>query len=112
MNCRADGEPEPSIRWYKDGELVRTSQIDPKSQRIVLPAGSLFFLRVLHSRRESDSGVYWCMAQNEFGVARSRNATLDIAGEYSCNQVATTKQSGVSTLELYPARTEEFSARL
>jgi hypothetical protein len=91
LNCKAEGEPDPIIEWYKDGELMKTSQSDSKSHRVLLPAGSLFFLRVTHGRKDSDSGVYWCVAHNKFGVARSRNATLDVAGEYSCKQIATTK---------------------
>lgn len=42
----------------------------------------LFGLQVIHSRRESDAGTYWCQAKNEFGVARSRNATLQVACKY------------------------------
>lgn len=36
---------------------------------------------MVHSRRESDSGVYWCEARNELGTVRSRNATLNVAGK-------------------------------
>ena len=42
---------------------------------MLLPDGSLFLLRAM----VKDSGVYWCVASNALGVARSINATLDIA---------------------------------
>ena len=43
--------------------------------RMLLPDGSLFLLRAM----VKDSGVYWCVASNALGVARSANASLDIA---------------------------------
>ncbi|XP_054744104.1 protein sax-3 [Anastrepha obliqua] len=76
FNCKAEGDPTPSVQWFKDGHELKT---DTGSHRIMLPAGGLFFLKVIHSRRESDAGTYWCVAKNEFGVARSRNATLQVA---------------------------------
>ncbi|KAF5269632.1 hypothetical protein FQR65_LT05971, partial [Abscondita terminalis] len=74
LNCHATGEPEPTITWYKDGSIVRTAQ-----HRVLLPAGNLFFLKVVQSRKESDGGVYWCEATNALGKSRSRNATLTVA---------------------------------
>lgn len=79
LNCMADGDPEPVISWYKYGREVLTAPSYPKSHRVILPKGSLFFLRVMQNKKEDDSGVYWCEASNSIGSVRSRNATLEVA---------------------------------
>uniref|UniRef100_A0A182N8T3 Roundabout n=1 Tax=Anopheles dirus TaxID=7168 RepID=A0A182N8T3_9DIPT len=76
LNCKAEGVPTPTVTWFKDGEPIKA---EPGSHKILLPAGGLFFLKVVHSRRESDAGVYWCEATNELGAARSHNATLQVS---------------------------------
>lgn len=83
LECRAEGDPPPVIRWYKDGVLLPAPGDAGASQprRAILPSGGLFFLRTAHARRDSDAGTYWCEAINKYGTTRSRNATLQVAGE-------------------------------
>ncbi|GFS64202.1 roundabout homolog 2 [Trichonephila inaurata madagascariensis] len=76
LNCKAEGRPEPTIEWYHEGAKVKNT-----ANRMVLPSGSLFFLHVIHTKREQDTGTYWCLATNEIGKTKSRNATLEVAGE-------------------------------
>ncbi|XP_068507420.1 roundabout homolog 2 isoform X7 [Syngnathus scovelli] len=80
LNCKAEGRPTPSVEWYKDGERVETDKDDPRSHRMLLPSGSLFFLRIVHGRRSKpDEGAYVCVARNYLGEAVSRNASLEVA---------------------------------
>ncbi|XP_039633630.1 roundabout homolog 3 isoform X1 [Perca fluviatilis] len=80
LNCKAEGRPAPMVEWYKDGERVETDREDPRSHRMLLPSGSLFFLRIVHGRRSKpDEGIYVCVARNYLGEAVSRNASLEVA---------------------------------
>lgn len=82
LNCKAEGRPSPTVEWYKDGERVETDKEDPRSHRMLLPSGSLFFLRIVHGRRSRlDEGVYTCVARNYLGEAISRNASLEVASK-------------------------------
>ncbi|XP_023683497.2 roundabout homolog 1 isoform X1 [Paramormyrops kingsleyae] len=80
LNCKAEGRPAPTVEWYKDGERVETDRENPRSHRMLLPSGSLFFLRIVHGRRSKpDDGSYVCVARNYLGEAASRNASLEVA---------------------------------
>ena len=56
LNCKASGTPEPEITWYKDGRIVHTAPSSPKSHRVILPTGSLFFLRVIQTKKDQVGG--------------------------------------------------------
>uniref|UniRef100_A0A673M2K9 Roundabout, axon guidance receptor, homolog 1 (Drosophila) n=1 Tax=Sinocyclocheilus rhinocerous TaxID=307959 RepID=A0A673M2K9_9TELE len=80
LNCKAEGRPNPTVEWYKDGERVETDRDNPRSHRMLLPSGSLFFLRIVHGRRSKpDEGSYVCVARNYLGEAVSHNASLEVA---------------------------------
>ncbi|XP_057206568.1 roundabout homolog 1 isoform X2 [Triplophysa rosa] len=80
LNCKAEGRPTPTVEWYKDGERVETDRDNPRSHRMLLPTGSLFFLRIVHGRRSKpDEGSYVCVARNYLGEAVSHNASLEVA---------------------------------
>ncbi|XP_031712862.1 roundabout homolog 1-like isoform X1 [Anarrhichthys ocellatus] len=80
LNCKAEGRPTPTVEWYKDGDRVETDRDNPRSHRMLLPSGSLFFLRIIHGRRSKpDDGSYVCVARNYLGQAISHNASLEVA---------------------------------
>ena len=84
LNCKAEGSPPPTITWYRNGERVVTSAENPSSHRMLLSNGQqLFFLRIIHNKNSKpDVGSYYCNATNVHGSAISRNATLQLAGEW------------------------------
>ncbi|CAB1352356.1 unnamed protein product [Coregonus sp. 'balchen'] len=51
FSCRADGTPEPSIEWLRNGQPLEMDKLDSQSRPIVLSEGSLFFLSVVPGRR-------------------------------------------------------------
>ncbi|KAI5099902.1 roundabout-like 4 isoform X1 [Silurus meridionalis] len=80
LSCRAEGTPEPSIQWLRNGIPLEPEKMDSQSRPIVLPEGSLFFLSVVTGKKsQSHEAVYSCLARNSAGTAVSRNASLHIA---------------------------------
>lgn len=90
LNCDAEGEPQPSIEWYHNGQLIKAS-----SQTRTTMGGSIQFLDIrsnssssasfastLPATTTSDAGIYHCLARNSLGQERSRNASLQVACKY------------------------------
>ncbi|KAJ6662457.1 hypothetical protein lerEdw1_011870 [Lerista edwardsae] len=112
LNCKAEGRPTPTIEWYKDGERVETDKDDPRSHRMLLPSGSLFFLRIVHGRRSKpDEGSYVCVARNYLGEAVSRNASLEVAPKVGV-AVANVKKRPCLSLFMETCITSQSISRL
>ncbi|KAJ7311161.1 hypothetical protein JRQ81_006766 [Phrynocephalus forsythii] len=69
FECQIEGLPPPVISWEKDGVAV-----PPEPKFIVLPNGALQIIDV----KESDVGVYRCVATNKAGKRYSSGAVLNI----------------------------------
>ncbi|XP_052243255.1 roundabout homolog 1-like isoform X2 [Dreissena polymorpha] len=109
LSCTAEGTPEPTITWYRNGELVRTTRDDISSHRMLLDNGQLFFLRVIHTKSSQDDvGVYYCNATNIHGSAISDSANVQIAvlkDKFITEPTDTTSAVGQSvTLHCNPPR--------
>ncbi|XP_049871149.1 roundabout homolog 1-like [Pectinophora gossypiella] len=75
LRCVVEGRPKPTVLWYKDGSPLPSAE---DGHRVLLEDG-LLFLRVNRGKKESDEGVYWCVARNLAGEAVSHNASLNVA---------------------------------
>ncbi|XP_041968234.1 roundabout homolog 2-like isoform X2 [Aricia agestis] len=75
LRCVVEGRPKPIVQWFKDGSPLPPAE---DGHRVLLEDG-LLFLRVNRGKKESDEGVYWCVAKNIAGEAASHNASLNVA---------------------------------
>ncbi|XP_068759026.1 neuroglian-like isoform X2 [Montipora capricornis] len=60
FQCRGVGNPAPEINWIKDGEHMG------EGETLTLVA------------LKNDSGVYWCVAENDFSDTANASASLDV----------------------------------
>lgn len=70
LTCNATGNPEPVLSWFKDENLVNSSN------RISFSADSK--LLTITTVKRTDSGKYLCFAHNEVGNATSKIAKLNV----------------------------------
>ena len=85
LRCRAPrGDPEPRLRWTKDGQRLRASppRISTDGGGAAAGGGVL----VIREVGRQDAGLYVCVAWNVAGERRSSTAALTVTGTY-CTRV-------------------------
>jgi len=76
FNCTASGNPAPRITWIKDGKTVAEgTKLDLTAHR-------------------SETGRYWCLAENGLAVSANASAYLDVQCKYGSNVVSEEKEAG------------------
>lgn len=79
MPCRVSGRPTPTVRWYKNEQLVR---MDNDNRFAVASNGTLS----IKTLQLSDSGVYKCVASSESGnTSWSASLTVTPGANYQGN---------------------------
>ena len=69
LTCSADGNPNPVIRWYKDGAALEGPQ----------SVGGVYTIDRI---KPEDRGSYHCQVNNIRGNVTSNNAIVSIKGNY------------------------------
>ena len=72
LSCDADGKPDPTLSWTRNGSPIRTS--GNSSISISQDNKQLTITNV----RRTESGEYQCVASNSLGSASSNAALLDV----------------------------------
>ena len=67
FQCTATGNPAPNIKWIKDGQPVGNGDI------------------LSFKAKRSDSGKYWCTAENGLDVTVNASAYLDVQCKFTCH---------------------------
>lgn len=76
LDCRADGNPQPTIKWTKDG--IRINGTD--KQKVLMANSSLHLVAV----QLSDEGLYECIATNTLGnVSSTAKISIRVHGSWS-----------------------------
>lgn len=71
MECKVKGHPAPKIEWHKDDEKIN------QDGRIKTQRDGEFCVLSIKDTRPRDSGVYMCVAFNDFG-SEATSAELEV----------------------------------
>lgn len=81
ISCRAGAVPAASVRWYWNGRPLLNNSAFSSHQRVYIYEDGHFEKRstlVLTHAQESDSGDFYCVAENRAGTAEA-NFTLHVS---------------------------------
>ena len=79
LSCGVMGYPKPTVTWFKD--TVPLISLEP---RVIIADDTLLIRKARHSEVANDAGLYYCIAKNQHGTYKSRNATVVVHCKYSC----------------------------
>ena len=74
FNCSVEGNPQPSIKWTKNNEVLNT---ETNSNLTASSSANTHSLRIEDVHR-SDEGQYRCVANNSIGNITSTAGTLEV----------------------------------
>uniref|UniRef100_A0A8K9UFR5 Peroxidasin n=1 Tax=Oncorhynchus mykiss TaxID=8022 RepID=A0A8K9UFR5_ONCMY len=83
FTCRAEGNPKPQIIWLRNNNALN---MHDDSRLNLLEDGTL----MIQDTRETDQGVYQCMAKNVAGEVKTSQVTLRYFGAPSTPQFTVT----------------------
>ncbi len=92
LSCNADGNPEPTISWTRNG-----SPIDTSDNSGISFSDDNKQLTITNVNR-TDSGEYRCVANNKLGNDTSSAATLDIQCKYRARCSNESKRDTLKTV--------------
>ena len=70
FTCRATGIPRPNITWFKDSRAITND-----FEKFTISSDGMTL--AIHNTTDTESGGYWCVAQNEAGTdLREFNLTV------------------------------------
>ena len=88
--CKADGNPKPTVVWYKDDERVTSKSGEISADR--------FTFRVM-SPDEKSKLTYRCFVSNKYGNL-SYEFVIEVPGNYVLNDIPSYSVSTSDSLEL------------
>lgn len=83
MECKVKANPEPTISWFREGQIVREGG---RIRQTVRQEGSIYHIKLeLTDPELTDAGIYKCNVKNSAGESNA-NLTLNIERKHVAYQ--------------------------